>query len=284
MNFKQILLMAVAVALTQGGSASAAIEVGQVIDGLLYQQTGPDTVTPLDGGANAQFIAETIDAGPTDFDGGILTFPGPGSPITLANQLYSQFYVSNSMTLSDLDAAFPSGLYTITATNSILGTSDSIDMNYLDDMNPTVAPALTPSSFISLQDLDSSAAITLTFNSFTPDPRADTSLTELNFIDLTTGALVTSPGNPFGHFNDGIIPANIFSPGNSYVYELGFLNEIDSSFFVAPVLIDASEAMTEGYFTVASVPEPETWAVILIGIAGMGASMRIRRRRAIIAS
>ena len=46
---------------------------------LEYQQTGASTVGAFNGGTNAFLFARSFFLNPADFDGGVLTFSGPGA-------------------------------------------------------------------------------------------------------------------------------------------------------------------------------------------------------------
>ena len=72
-----------------------------------------------------------------------------------------------------------------------------------------------------------------------------------------------------------MIPGDVLSPSTKYSFELDFSDRLNGAY--DPIGNSFSEQgfdlRTDGSFTTrASVPEPSTWAMMLLGFAGLGYS------------
>ena len=99
-------------------------------------------------------------------------------------------------------------------------------------------------------------------------------------VDLTTNTEVvnyfgTSPGAP-----DFFIPGGTFTSGDSYVSELIFDDFVQNGDVGLPIF-ERADLRTLDYFTVpaGAVPEPATWAMLLLGFGGFVGATRSARRR-----
>ncbi|HEX4181175.1 MAG TPA: FxDxF family PEP-CTERM protein [Caulobacteraceae bacterium] len=119
-----------------------------------------------------------------------------------------------------------------------------------------------------LQNTESSSAGSLlknaTWNLWTSDSSYDlvTKIDSFTFSNDTGGQQAS-----FANLN--------LTPGY-YVFEL---TGNDTAYINKP-----RGLVYEGQFTVTPVPEPATWAVMLVGFGGMGAAMRSRRKQAAVAA
>jgi hypothetical protein len=273
-------------------TASAQIVFSDVAKSQEFQEDASGTVVPLGGGVNAFFYARDFYENPSDFDGGSVTYPGDPSP-----QIYNisglldccghngRGYQTGYETPSDLDAAFPSNTtYTLTATNSVTMASQSVDIAFGPDIYAASTPTLTAASVQGLGSASAVDGLTIDFNNFGLVPGANVAQDFFTIYDYTTASEVFNymPG-----FNSGttslVIPAGVLSAGDQYVFELIF----DSADYAngggdqdAGVAY-RSDLRTLGYFTVPgqAVPEPATWAMLLMGFGGVGGVYRGARRK-----
>ena len=268
-------------ALLCAGAAGAQVASADVSKNLEYVQVGPSAVVPL-AADNAFLYARTFFPNASDFDGGNLTFSGPGSPQTfnISGNLGSPFvgYQTGYLTQANLDAMFPNGItYTLTATNSSTLSSQAVNVTYATDVYTSDLPALTAASYAALQSANPNAAVTLDFNSFTQNPGASFAQGFLTIYDLTTNTYVDSFNGFAPTTTSETIAPGVLTAGDQYQYELIFEDAVtgnDGS--VATYAV--SNVRTLGLFTVPlGVPEPATWTMMLIGVAALGSVARRRR-------
>ena len=236
--------------------AHANIFEGIVEKVIQHQQTGPDTVEPIGGGADAAFtaVAANVSApfggGPTTMDSLVLAYPGSGSPLTLAG---SQLYFSPLMTSAALDAAFPAGTYTFTGTDTATSESRSLSVAYVPDAIATAPPKLTADSYNALQGVDASQGATLKFSAFTPDPRAVQSNTSLNLVDLTLEQGVALSSSPFPFLflpsstTDFVLPGGLLTAGHSYALSMAYQTETSNQLLTPSFDIPVAAYSTATY-------------------------------------
>ena len=76
------------------------------------------------------------------------------------------------------------------------------------------------------------------------------------------------------------IPGGALSPGQSYTFDLLFSEQVFGEVDASPGIGTTQfyDTHTDGSFSTAAgvVPEPSTWAMLIIGFGGMGRTMRRR--------
>jgi hypothetical protein len=268
-----VLLAAVA-------AAPAAFAQVQTIDiGInpSFQQTGATTVTNTGGFFSGRVFTDTA----ADYSGGTLTWPGAASPQALTADPTSVppvlFYSPSFSTQSDLNAAFPTGTYTFNL-NAGTQPSTSYAINYQVSAPSNVAQ-LTAASFNALQNDKAGQALTVDLAAaMDPSANATSSFVFLTLSDETTG------GNTVYSTTAASISDTAFSlpslvAGDQYQLDFNFSDRIDGQ--------DADNVGTTIFFdshtdvlfgVAAAVPEPATWAMMMMGVGGLGLMLRSRRK------
>lgn len=210
------------------------------------------------------------------------TYPGPGSPQALTNDPNNgrnTFTSPQFSSLSALQAAYPFGNYTFTATSgsTIAGQATSqYNANYF----PASVPALTAASYNALQGLVPNQAITVTFNNLLLNPGAQYSYTPTLYI--------SSPGSYGGltlsGANSVYIPAGTLAANTAYNFELVFTdfnwggNFTPSNPFYEQEFSDVDEG---SFYTVSPSPEPAYLAPLAVGMLALGLTLRKTAKRKI---
>lgn len=268
-----------------------------------YLQTGASTVVPANSGANYFFtgLADVNSASDYDVNGLTLTVPTtPTTPYTMFGPTGSSPFISYStqsgfLTQSELDSTYPAGDYVVDATNSGTGASAEVTLNYDGSDLYSAAPTLTAATFNGLAGMDPSKSFDFSFDPFVP---TGGNFAEIFFTvyNATTFAPVFTETFLSSGVTDINMPPGTLSPDTSYFDELIFSTRTEIS---DPPCVGSDpgqcpglgelgwDSRTETFFTTgaAAVPEPATWAMILIGFAGLGfASYRGARRTAALAA
>ncbi len=216
-----------------------------------------------------------------DFDGGTLVYPGPATPATFAvNPSLSTeliFQTGFLPSLSALTTAFPTGAYTINATNSgntALNQSDSITNT--GTFFTANTPLLTAATFNGLQGLQSSSAFNIAFPAFTPAAGTSEAFTFFTISNASTGAVVFNESFQPSSTTGFVLPANTLSPNTSYSYSLDYSDRVTGTGSTAPTneLFDVS---TEGSFTTSAASVPEPGVAVLVGLGLLGIAV-LRKR------
>jgi PEP-CTERM motif len=226
------------------------------------------------------FSGRAFVASASDFSGGTLTYGGSGSPQTLsyvpADVAWE--YGLGDASFSDLQTAFPNGGYEFDLTGGTMGPA-TVSLNFDGDAYSNT-PQLAAASFSALQGLNAAAPITLDFNPMDVSPNATPGANNIFFsITNSSGATV---------FSDALstdatsvtIGGGTLSAGQSYSFDLLFDDRIvdSSGEFLKTQFYDTH---TDGSFSTAAeaVPEPSTWAMMLMGFVGLGFAASLRGRK-----
>lgn len=220
----------------------------------------------------------------SDFAGGTLTYGGSGSPQTLsyvpADGAWE--YAIGHASFSDLQTAFPTGGYRFDLTGGAMGPA-TVALNYDGDAYSNV-PEFSAASFAALQALNSDDPITLDFNAMDVSPNATPGANTIVF-SITDSSNATVFNEAFSPTDTSVtLPAFLLSPRQSYSFDLLFDDRITAN-DGGILLTQFYDTHTDGsIFTTAAIPEPSTWAMLLIGFAGLGfGGYRKARKRAAIA-
>jgi PEP-CTERM motif len=249
------------------GTANAQVKSADVGVNKTFEQTGPMTVSSTGG----FFSARAFVTADTDYSGGTLTYGGPGSPVSLSfvpADVGWEYGVGDG-SFSDLQMQFPNVDYTFDLS---AGSQPEISFTvpYAGTGYSLNTPELTAASFSALQGMAAGADLTLDFNSFEVSPDATDNDLFFSITNLSTGTVVFSP--PLAVDATSVtIPAGTLAGGQSYSFDLNFSGRIGPDTDVAET--EFYDTHTDGSFSTAGgspVPEPSTWAMMLIGFAGLG--------------
>lgn len=259
------------------GTAHAQLMSADVGVNPTFEQTGPSTVTSTGG----FFSARAFFTNSTDFATGTLTYGGSGSPATLSfvsADVALELGDSNT-SFSALQTLYPTGSYTFDLSG---GTQPEANftINYAGGAYSNM-PALTGSSFSALQGMNAADPFTVDFVPFvvaSPNvSNSDIVFSVQNSSNVTVFSSGFLPSDAAGV----TIPGGILSRGQSYTFDLLFSSQIFGEVNV-PALGTTQfyDSHTDGSFSTAAgaVPEPSTWAMLLMGFVGLG--VMIRRRAA----
>jgi hypothetical protein len=264
------------------GGAHAQVTEADVGINPTFEQTGPMAVSSTGG----FFSARAFITNQSDFDGGTVSYGGSGSPQTLSYvpaDVALEFGDSNS-SFPNLQMAYPTGGYVFNLTGGTMGPA-TFSFNYDGDAYANT-PQLADASFSALQDLNAAAPITLDFNPMDVSPNATPGANNIFFSIVNTSDNMTVFSGPAlpTTATSVTIPGGQLLPGQGYTFDLLFDDRIagtdpDSGVFVTQFY----DTHTFGSFSTAAgvVPEPSTWAMMLIGFAGVGfAGYRASRKSA----
>ncbi len=170
------LLISIMTLLISRDAKAGLTEVGLYISNAYDQSsTGVTSFTGYDA------FFEVFMQSASDFNGGTVARPaGPYIPTTLVPQIGDPLVLHATNpplgfpTLAALNATFPFGTYTVTATNSVTAATKAVTLNYTKNYFPipAVPPQLTPTSYAGLQGLNAGSAFDLQFNSIIPNNAA----------------------------------------------------------------------------------------------------------------
>ncbi len=206
------------------------------------------------------------------------TYPGPGSPQTLALIGPTEFNFSSPAfsSLSALQTAYPFGTYTVTATG---GQPTSVSsLTYLANFFSTTIPFIT--NYNSLNGFNPERSFTVGYNSFTPGPNVTNGFTFFTITNAATHQVVFQDNFQSPSSMAAIIAAHTLSPHTTYDFELDFSNRL-----VVGSTTQGFDMRTDGFFTTgpAAVPGPVAGAGLpglLLASGGVLGWWRRRHRQA----
>jgi len=257
-----------------GGVAHAAVVSADVGLNPTFEQTGPTTLMATGG----FFSGRAFVSSSSDYTGGTLSYGGPGSPQTLGfspTDVGWEYGSPQDSSFSDLQALYPTGPYTFNLTGGTDGPT-SVSITYDGDAYSNT-PELTAASFDALQSLNAADSIAVDFNAMAPSPNATDTFVFFSVFD-SSGATVTSGSFLPSDTTSAFIGANTLMPGQTYTFEVLFSDRISGFDDVAGVpTTQFYDTRTDASFTTAgAVPEPSTWAMLLMGFLGIGVAVRGR--------
>ena len=274
-QFVHAIGLAVAGLVAGAGAAHAQLTQADVGVNPTFEQTGPTTVTSTGG----FFSGRAFFTNTTDFDAGTLTYGGPGSPaaLTPGSPPPSLTLGGSNPSFVGLQSDFPAGDYTFDLTGGTMGPTEFV-INYAGDAYSN-APELTAASFSALQGLKAAAPITLDFNPMDVSPNATPGANNI-FFSIVNSSNSTVFNEALSTTDTSVtIPGGVLSAGQSYSFDLLFDDRIvdSSGEFLKTQFYDTH---TDGSFSTAgAVPEPSTWAMLLMGFVGLGFAASLRGRK-----
>jgi len=275
-NLRALGLGALSLACVLGaaGAASAAVQEIDIGVNPTFQQTGGATLVATGGFFSARAFLDSA----SDFDGGVLTFPGAGSPVALTPGADNTLAFGDSAaTMAALNAAYPFGTYAFHLTNSATSASQDASLTYSTTADSLSTPALTATSFDALQGMHADSGFTFDFNAFQQNPDATESFLFLNVLDTAGNVLFSA--NPDVTSTSVFLPGGVLAAGQSYNFDLIFDSRIVGADGDVGTEIFFDTHTGGAFTTAAAVPEPATWAMMLLGFAGLGAALRRRPLR-----
>ena len=275
-QFVHAIGLAVAGLVAGVGAAHAQLTQADVGVNPTFEQTDPTTVTSTGG----FFSGRAFFTNTTDFDAGTLTYGGPGSPaaLTPGSPPPSLTLGGSNPSFVGLQSDFPNGDYTFDLTGGTMGPTEFV-INYAGDAYSNT-PELTAASFSALQGLNAAAPITLDFNPMDVSPNATPGANAI-FFSVVDSSNSTVFNETLSTTDTSVtIPGGVLAAGQSYSFDLLFDDRIvdSSGEFLKTQFYDTH---TDGSFSTAAeaVPEPSTWAMMLMGFVGLGFAASLRGRK-----
>lgn len=190
---------------------------------------------------------------------------------------FSAIYQSGYITPAQLSDYMKQGTNFTANVSSGTLAGQSASVVYGSTLFPSAVPYLTGNSYNSLQGLNASLALTLTFNGFTAAAGASSSQVDLVIYNPATDAVLYSESFSPGT-TSALLAANALKAGTTYDLLLDYGNIVSTSnvgFAGATFNADYDNRDFLSFTTAASVPEPASLTLMAIG----GASIVVARRR-----
>ncbi|HEY5207074.1 MAG TPA: PEPxxWA-CTERM sorting domain-containing protein [Roseiarcus sp.] len=275
-QFIHAIGLAVAGLAAGAGAAHAQLTSADVGLNPTFTQSDPTTVTSTGG----FFSGRTFFTNTTDFDAGTLTYGGPGSPATLTQTPIppSLSFTASNPSFSGLQSDFPTGDYTFDLTGGTMGPTEFV-INYAGDAYSNT-PELTAASFAALQGVASDDPFTVDFNAMEVSPNATTDANTIVFSIFDSSSFAQVFSATLSTSDTSVtIPGGTLSPNQTYIFDLLFDDRITDS-TAAFLKTQFYDTHTGGsFFTSSAIPEPSTWAMMLIGFGGLGFAVARRGRK-----
>jgi len=234
------------------------------------------------------FVARAELENLNDFDIATLMYPGLGSPLgvplvtpTPAAEERFRFTSPLFQTQGAMDTDFPFGIYSLEATNTVTNASQTVSINYTQDVYPQSVPALTTSTFLGIQGLNPSLPFTFNFTPFTTGVGPNESFVFFNITDTLLNQSVFGASFQSAGITSLSLPANTLRTETNYSFELIFSNRIaDLNPIQGGRQDQGFDYRTRGSFrtgtsTIALISEPSTMFLFGTGLAGLA----LRRHR-----
>lgn len=177
-----------------------------------------------------------------DYVAATASYPGPGSPQTLALIAPTEFDFSSSAftSFSTLQAAYPFGTYTVTGAGNQISSTNSV--SYQANYFTSTVPAVT--NYSSLNGFNPANDFTVHYNSFTPNPQVTTGFTFLTIWNANTHQVIFQDSFQSPSSTTALIPADTLSPNTNYTFELDFSDRL-----IVGASTQGFDMRTDGSFT-----------------------------------
>lgn len=262
------------------GTASAQVQTADVGLNQTYLQNS-DAGPGLGSGF---FSARVFFTNVGDYTSGTLTVPtSPTTTYGLASQGYTPDveigYQTSNTSLSALEAAFPAGNYNFVVNAN--GSNPEVDLTI-----PYGTPSAYPNTpevtnYDTLNGMNAAAGVTVDINGITTSSNSTENHIYVDLYAAGGGAPLLAEELLPLDTTSFVIPGGLLSAGEDYYFDLLYDGRIvTSTGGDAPItLTQFYDVDTEVDFSTAAgaVPEPSTWAMLIIGFGGIG--FMVRRRR-----
>jgi hypothetical protein len=219
----------------------------------------------------------------TDFTAGNVTSTSALSPMVLmVADMAGNFQSPGLGSQAELNADFPNGTtYTYNISGGTLGSQSATLSTPASDEYASTIPFFTNSGFTSLQGVNATNPITLTWNPYATPAGINTPLIFLAISRASDGALVTgtSGNNSLASFT---VPANVLQPGTQYDVDLVFSarNATANAGFGGAASFYSYDLRTDlDFTTAAATPEPSSLSIAALGILGFAGLLTWKRKR-----
>jgi PEP-CTERM motif len=194
--------------------------------------------------------------------------------VNLSSQGPTQLgFEDQAMTLTDLQMTYGTGTYTFNLTGNGQ-PSTSVEQSYVGDTYSNVALV---TNYSALQGANAADPVTFDLNGMMPNTGATQSAIYLYVYNATTNAQVYASGELASTTTEITIPVGDLAAGTSYYYNLEYDDRIFNLTDSGIAQYQIYDNDTNGnFFTAGTVPEPSTWAMLIIGFGGIGMMMRRR--------
>jgi hypothetical protein len=206
------------------------------------------------------------------------TVPGTDVALTSINSTFFQYTQGGFPNQAAMDAAFPMGTYTFSATPTGGGGPDVATLDYRADDYAQSTPFLAGTSYSALQNYNPSTTLHLQFSPDNAGSTASNSFIFFSIYDAGTGNIVFTQGFLPPSTTGVDIPAGTLLPTHAYNFELDFSNRDNTTGTggaFAPFV--GFDLRTDGSFTTRAVPEPIS--IVLLAQAGLGLGWAAIRKR-----
>jgi PEP-CTERM motif len=243
------------------GAASAQVTGDDLGLNDSFEQTGDATYNE----SGAFFSARIYFTSPGDYTTGTLTLPSMSTVGPLTSQGPTTLgFEDVAPTLTQLQMTYGTGTYTFDVSGGSQ-TETMVDQSYVGDTYSNVALV---TNYMALQGVNGNS-VTLDLNGMIPGMGPTQSNIYLYVYNKTTNDLVYASGELPSTTTQ--IPIGDLAAGQSYYYNLEYDNRIFNLTDGGIAQYQIYDNDTNGdFFTAGAVPEPSTWAMMLIGFAGLG--------------
>jgi PEP-CTERM motif len=273
--FQALGLAAIGV-LGLAGAASAQVTEDDVGLNDSFEQTS-DSVANESGAFFAAHISFTNIG---DYAGGTLELPSTDTRTLVSFGSLGYQYEDTATTLTTLQMTYGTGIYTFKLTGS--GQPDAtVAQSYAGDAYSNKALV---TNYSALQGVNASS-VTFDLNGMMPSMNATQSNIYLYVYNASTNALVYNSGQLSS--TTTMISLPTLTPGTNYYYNLEYDDRIFGTANDGAIAqYQIYDLDTNGnFFTAGAVPEPSTWAMMLVGFVGLGyVGYRGSRRKSAIAA